>query len=163
VRLPRARRLGTQVRSSNKDGYSKGKENVASRAYLHFKTVSHLAEFHRGYDGHVFRDGKGIVSAPLYAQFRPLTTGPLGNTTQVLVEFAPYSRVPQGRTKQDPRMSTIDDGAGFPNNHLAFATSSPLNKSGLRRPRLSRFCRVAEQDSRAYRGQRPESNAAGDL
>jgi hypothetical protein len=39
--------------------FSKGKENVFSRAYFHFKTMEAVIAFHRGFDEHVFTDSRG--------------------------------------------------------------------------------------------------------
>jgi Smg-4/UPF3 family len=38
---------------------SKAKQNVFSRAYFHFLTMEAVLNFHQGFDGHLFIDGKG--------------------------------------------------------------------------------------------------------
>jgi regulator of nonsense transcripts 3 len=38
---------------------SKGKENIFSRAYFHFKTMEAVVAFHQGFDGHMFIDSRG--------------------------------------------------------------------------------------------------------
>ncbi|KAG8886021.1 hypothetical protein FRB98_001497 [Tulasnella sp. 332] len=73
------------------------KENVPSRAYIAFKTADKLAEFNRGYDGHLFRDKAG-------------------NESEAVVEFAAFQKVPPEKKKNDPRAGTIledDDYTSF--------------------------------------------------
>ncbi|KAI0267309.1 Smg-4/UPF3 family-domain-containing protein [Gloeopeniophorella convolvens] len=65
------------------------KENVHSRAYIAFKTEDLVAKFSREYDGHVFRDKTG-------------------NESQVVVEFAPYQKLPLEKKKADTRNATIE-------------------------------------------------------
>lgn len=38
---------------------SKAKQNVFSRAYFHFLTMEAVLNFHQGFDGHLYIDGKG--------------------------------------------------------------------------------------------------------
>lgn len=74
---------------------SSTKENVFSRAVIVFKTVPGLIDFHKGYSGHTFIDGKGT-------QFR------------AAVEFAPFQRwvdPTSSKKKQDHRMGTIESGS----------------------------------------------------
>ncbi|TFY63737.1 hypothetical protein EVG20_g6199, partial [Dentipellis fragilis] len=70
------------------------KENVHSRAYIAFRTEEQLADFSRGYDGHIFRDKAG-------------------NESQAIVEFAPYQKVPLEKKKVDNRNATIDKDEDF--------------------------------------------------
>ncbi|PWN50928.1 hypothetical protein IE53DRAFT_314825, partial [Violaceomyces palustris] len=68
------------------------KENVHSRAYIRFLNPAQVVEFHKGFDGHIFRDSKG-------------------NESVAVVEFSPYQKVPtEKRRKQDAKQGTIDDG-----------------------------------------------------
>lgn len=65
-----------------------------SRAYLHFTSIETLIDFHRGFDGHLFKDAKG-------------------NEYIAIVEFAPCQRTPLDlarRRKQDPKQGTIEEG-----------------------------------------------------
>ncbi|KAK4053814.1 hypothetical protein OIV83_001470 [Microbotryomycetes sp. JL201] len=78
-----------KVRKHNQD-----KDDVASRAYITFKTPDALVAFHRSYDGWTFRDKTG-------------------RTSQALVEFAPYQRAPINAVKQDPRQGTIEQDSDF--------------------------------------------------
>jgi hypothetical protein len=41
----------------------RAKENQYSRAYICFHTVEQMAAFHKGFDGHLFIDSKGIITA----------------------------------------------------------------------------------------------------
>ncbi|RKP26977.1 hypothetical protein SYNPS1DRAFT_5328, partial [Syncephalis pseudoplumigaleata] len=61
------------------------KENRYSRAYICFHTMEQMAEFHRGFDGHLFES---------YA----------------IVEYAPYQKIPRERSKVDHHQGTIDAG-----------------------------------------------------
>ncbi|THH18892.1 hypothetical protein EW146_g2181 [Bondarzewia mesenterica] len=70
------------------------KENVPSRAYIAFKNEELLADFSREYDGHIFRDKSG-------------------NEFQVVVEFAPYQKVPSEKKKADSRTGTIEKDRGI--------------------------------------------------
>lgn len=68
--------------------------HVFSRAYLHFTTIEALLSFHRGFDGHLFRDAKGSEYI-------------------AIVEFAPFQRTPLdlAKTKKaDPKQGTIEEG-----------------------------------------------------
>lgn len=52
-----------------------------------------LVEFHRGFDGHVFRSKAGVEH-------------------QAVFEFAPVQKIPvKAKVKADARQGTIDDGA----------------------------------------------------
>ena len=89
------------VQGKLKDGSRRGvtaesgvSPHVYSRAYLRFKTFDSLLDFHRGFDGHLFKDAKG-------------------NEYVALVEFAPFQRIPSDlarRRKADPRQGTIEEG-----------------------------------------------------
>ncbi|KAL7416138.1 regulator of nonsense-mediated decay, partial [Mrakia frigida] len=70
------------------------KENAHSRAYILFKSTEALVNFHRGYDGHAFRDKQG-------------------NESFAVVEYATYQKVPVERKKVDPKQGTIDDDPDF--------------------------------------------------
>ncbi|KAN0066274.1 hypothetical protein ACQY0O_000368 [Thecaphora frezii] len=71
------------------------KENVCSRAYVRFLDPAMVLEFHKHYDGHVFRDSKG-------------------NESIAVVEFAPYQKVPtERRRKPDARQGTIEADAEY--------------------------------------------------
>ncbi|KAG1055737.1 hypothetical protein G6F46_001729 [Rhizopus delemar] len=69
---------------------SKGKENVFSRAYFHFKTMEAVIAFHRGFDEHVFTDSRG-------------------NESRAVVEFSPYQKTPREHKSKDSREGTIDE------------------------------------------------------
>ncbi|KAK1228110.1 hypothetical protein PQX77_008881 [Marasmius sp. AFHP31] len=70
------------------------KENISSRAYVAFKSEEQLAPFHRGYDGHIFRDKSG-------------------NESQAVVEYAPYQKVPSDKKKADARLGTIEQDEDY--------------------------------------------------
>ncbi|KAK4058831.1 hypothetical protein OIO90_000277 [Microbotryomycetes sp. JL221] len=78
-----------KVRKNKQD-----KDDVASRAYITFRTPESLVAFHRSYDGWTFRDKTG-------------------HTSQALVEFAPFQRSPLVAVKPDPRQGTIDDDPDY--------------------------------------------------
>lgn len=70
-----------------------------SRAYLRFRNMADLLNFHRDFDGHVFRDSKG-------------------NESVALVEWAPYQKVPPNATRppskrRDKRQSTIEQDPDY--------------------------------------------------
>ncbi|KAG9308281.1 Smg-4/UPF3 family-domain-containing protein [Chiua virens] len=65
------------------------KEGIPSRAYIAFKNADQVATFSREYDGHLFRDKAG-------------------NESYVVVEFAPFQKVPSEKRKADARTNTID-------------------------------------------------------
>lgn len=68
--------------------------HVFSRAYLHFTTIEALIAFHRGFDGHLFKDAKG-------------------NEHIAIVEFAPFQRTPLDlvkKRKADQKEGTIEEG-----------------------------------------------------
>ncbi|TPX32835.1 hypothetical protein SmJEL517_g04147 [Synchytrium microbalum] len=79
---------------SGKQAKSAAKENVYSRAYIHFKDVPSLLEFHRGFEGHVFADAKG-------------------NETRIHIEFAPSQQCPKRKVKVDSRIATISDDSDY--------------------------------------------------
>ncbi|ORY34746.1 Smg-4/UPF3 family-domain-containing protein [Naematelia encephala] len=69
--------------------------SVFSRAYCLMANLEHLIEFHRGYDGHLFRSKTG-------AEY------------QAVVEFAPVQKTPyRAKTKTDARQATIDDDPDY--------------------------------------------------
>ncbi|KIY46711.1 hypothetical protein FISHEDRAFT_31677, partial [Fistulina hepatica ATCC 64428] len=70
------------------------KENLASRAYIAFKSEGTVATFSREYDGHVFRDKAG-------------------NESQAVVEFAPYQKIPSEKKKADVRIGTIEQDEAY--------------------------------------------------
>ncbi|KIO20158.1 hypothetical protein M407DRAFT_30192 [Tulasnella calospora MUT 4182] len=70
------------------------KENVLSRAYIVFNTEEQLKNFHRDYDGHLFRDKSG-------------------NESQAVVEFAPFQKVPLAKAKVDQRQGSIQEDEDF--------------------------------------------------
>ncbi|KAG8962092.1 hypothetical protein FRC00_010365 [Tulasnella sp. 408] len=70
------------------------KENILSRAYIVFNTEEQLRNFHRDYDGHLFRDKSG-------------------NESQAVVEYAPFQKVPLAKGKVDQRQGTIQDDEDF--------------------------------------------------
>ncbi|KAG9019596.1 hypothetical protein FRB90_000060 [Tulasnella sp. 427] len=70
------------------------KENVYSRAYIAFTNEEQLKNFHRDYDGHLFRDKSG-------------------NESQAIVEYAPFQKIPIGKGKADQRQNTIQDDDDF--------------------------------------------------
>ncbi|PWN21359.1 hypothetical protein BCV69DRAFT_298378 [Microstroma glucosiphilum] len=71
-----------------------------SRAYLRFKTLPDLVEFHRNFDGHVFRDAAG-------------------NQSVALVEWAPYQKCPPlgatagGGKKRDKKEGSIEEDPDY--------------------------------------------------
>ena len=68
--------------------------HVFSRAYVRFTSTEALVAFHRGFDGHLFRDSKG-------------------NEYSAVVEFAPFQRTAgeiSKRKKADPRQGTVEEG-----------------------------------------------------
>lgn len=79
------------------------KQNKHARAYLRFLSPQSLVQFHKSFDGHIFRDSKGKESV-------------------AIVEFAPYQKVvlPNAsasrggrRAKPDPKQGTIDKDADY--------------------------------------------------
>ncbi|UZJ56681.1 hypothetical protein CBS101457_006001 [Exobasidium rhododendri] len=71
--------------------------HISSRAYIRFKTIEALIDFHRGFDGHLFKDSKG-------------------NEYTALVEFAPFQRTPNElakRRKADPFVGTIEEDKDY--------------------------------------------------
>jgi regulator of nonsense transcripts 3 len=57
--------------------------------------IENLVDFHRHFDGHVFRSRSGVEH-------------------QAVVEFAPVQKVPaKAKVKTDARQGTIDDGTLF--------------------------------------------------
>ncbi|CAI2173463.1 4775_t:CDS:2 [Funneliformis geosporum] len=85
---------------------SKNKESIFSRAYLHFKTVEQVLEFHRGYDNHLFIDGQG-------------------NENRAVVEFAIYQKLPKEHKKPDPRQGTIETDPDY----IAFLESLKVEET----------------------------------
>lgn len=83
----------TRVHGSNK-------ESVNSVAYIHFRRQEHVASFAAAYQGHTFRDSKG-------------------NRFQVIVQYAPFQKIPPKKIKPDPLSGTVDDDADY----LAFVKS----------------------------------------
>lgn len=87
-----------------KDGSRRGLQgdnNVSahtySRAYIRFKTTDDLINFHRGFDGHLFRDSKG-------------------NEYIAIVEYAPFQRMPEDgvkRKKLDTLAGTIEEDEDY--------------------------------------------------
>ena len=70
-----------------------------SRAYCLMSSVDTLVEFHRGFDGHVFRSKAGVEH-------------------QAVVEFAPVQKTPtKAKAKADARQGTVDDGALVSTQH----------------------------------------------
>lgn len=71
-----------------------------SRAYLRFKSLPDLVEFHRNFDGHVFRDAAG-------------------NQSVALVEWAPYQKCPPlgatvgGGKKRDKKEGSIEEDPDY--------------------------------------------------
>lgn len=92
------------------------KQDRHSRAYVRFIDAASLVEFHKAFDGHIFRDSKGHNSI-------------------ALVEFAPFQRispVAKGKRKPDPKQGTIETDPDY----LAFVqtleqenAASPEKKS----------------------------------
>lgn len=85
--------------SSSNSAADPSNPHVHSRAYLRFKALQDLLDFHRGFDGHVFRDAKG-------------------NESVALVEWAPYQKVPSEMTqpaskKRDKRRGTIEQDEDY--------------------------------------------------
>ncbi|TKY90466.1 hypothetical protein EX895_000464 [Sporisorium graminicola] len=79
------------------------KQNKHARAYVRFLDPQSLVEFHKAFDGHIFRDSKGKESV-------------------AIVEFAPYQKVVLAssasgqrgrRAKPDPKQGTIDKDAEY--------------------------------------------------
>jgi len=67
-------------------------------------TVDALVDFHRGYDGHLFKSKTGRC-LDLKCGLKE------GAEFQAVVEFAPYQKTPlRAKTKVDSRQGTIDDG-----------------------------------------------------
>ncbi|CDR98666.1 hypothetical protein [Sporisorium scitamineum] len=90
------------------------KQNKHARAYVRFLDPQSLVQFHKAFDGHIFRDSKGKESV-------------------AIVEFAPYQKVvlppaasgQRGRrSKPDPKQGTIEKDADY----LSFVDR--LNKVG---------------------------------
>ncbi|PWN37817.1 uncharacterized protein FA14DRAFT_183631 [Meira miltonrushii] len=83
-----------------KDGSRRGVQadsnaspHTFSRAYIRFHKTDDLVNFHRGFDGHLFRDSKG-------------------NEYFAVVEFAPFQRMPEDgvrRKKPDTLAGTIEE------------------------------------------------------
>lgn len=89
------------------------KQNKHARAYVRFLDPTALVEFHKAFDGHIFRDSKGKESV-------------------TIVEFAPYQRVhtnSRGR-KKDPKQGNIEKDADY----LAFVERlSKVDDEGVKR------------------------------
>ncbi|CAG8573237.1 12351_t:CDS:2 [Funneliformis caledonium] len=85
---------------------SKNKESIFSRAYLHFKTVEQVLEFHRGYDNHLFVDRQG-------------------NENRAVVEFAIYQKLPKEHKKPNPKQGTIETDPDY----LAFLESLKVEET----------------------------------
>lgn len=89
------------------------KSNKYARAYVRFLDPQSLVQFHKAFDGHIFRDSKGKESV-------------------AIVEFAPYQKVvlppstgQRGRrARPDPKQGTIEKDADY----LSFVER--LNKAG---------------------------------
>lgn len=98
---------------------SKAKESTYSRAYFNFKTMETLFAFHQNFDGHIFIDNKGktkthiifslVMETCEYPVFRSLNIFS-GNEHRVVVEFAPFQKIPKEIKKPDPRQGTIETG-----------------------------------------------------
>ncbi|KTW27482.1 uncharacterized protein T551_02981 [Pneumocystis jirovecii RU7] len=74
---------------------NRNKNDKYARAYIKFKSPEALIAFHKGFGAHLFTDEKG-------------------KGQRVLVEFAPFQKVPRlERQKHDARQGTIDDDAEF--------------------------------------------------
>ncbi|RKP09796.1 regulator of nonsense-mediated decay, partial [Thamnocephalis sphaerospora] len=67
------------------------KENRSSCAYIRFRTVESMLEFHRAFDGHVFINSQNEES-------------------RAVVERAPYQKVPKERSKKDAYQGSIEEG-----------------------------------------------------
>ncbi|EUC62084.1 Smg-4/UPF3 family protein [Rhizoctonia solani AG-3 Rhs1AP] len=70
------------------------RENTPSRAYVEFTTPEAVVVFNRDYNGHVFRDKQG-------------------NESVVVVEYAPYQKVPHEKRKADGKIGTIEAEEDF--------------------------------------------------
>lgn len=87
-----------------KDGSRRGVQadsnaspHTFSRAYIRFHKTDDLVNFHRGFDGHLFRDSKG-------------------NEYFAVVEFAPFQRMPEDgvkRKRPDNLAGTIEEDEDF--------------------------------------------------
>ncbi|KAG5519387.1 hypothetical protein PMAC_002013 [Pneumocystis sp. 'macacae'] len=74
---------------------NRNKNDKYARAYIKFKSPEALFAFHKGFGAHLFSDEKS-------------------KGQRVLVEFAPFQKVPRlERQKHDARQGTIDDDAEF--------------------------------------------------
>lgn len=86
--------------------------HVFSRAYLHFTTIEALIAFHRGFDGHLFKDAKG-------------------NETIAIVEFAPFQRTPLDlvkKRKADLKEGTIEEGESKYSEAFCPAPNVPISR-----------------------------------
>ncbi|PWN28341.1 hypothetical protein BDZ90DRAFT_231327 [Jaminaea rosea] len=128
--------------------------HVHSRAYLRFRSLTDLLDFHRNFDGHVFRDSKGRESV-------------------ALVEWAPYQKVPplasvaggqtQVRRRPDKREGTIHEEPDF----LAFVER--LEKGGKEEASEERKDTKSDAEVMAFlsaatsaKGKETADSAAGD-
>lgn len=96
------------------------KEPTQSRAYILFKSQAALLDFHRSYDGHLFRDKAGApwrshidLGRASWALTRPLLLL-TGIESVAVVEYAVYQKVPIARPKPDLKAGSIDTGSSFP-------------------------------------------------
>ncbi|KAK8849654.1 hypothetical protein IAR55_004989 [Kwoniella newhampshirensis] len=82
------------VKGKTSDG-SYGSHSVHSRAYVLMANPEALVNFHRGFDGHVFKSKTG-------AEF------------QAVVEYAPVQKTPyKAKVKADARQATIDEDPDY--------------------------------------------------
>ncbi|KAK4683780.1 regulator of nonsense transcripts 3, partial [Tremellales sp. Uapishka_1] len=91
-------------------GDAYGSHPVHSRAYCLMADNTSLVNFHRGFDGHVFRSKAGVEY-------------------QAVVEFAPMQKTPyKVKTKADARQGTIEDDPDFTSflNSLSAPATKPI-------------------------------------
>jgi regulator of nonsense transcripts 3 len=84
------------------------RENTPSRAYVEFVTPEAVITFNRDYNGHVFRDKQGALRIKYLCVYDIHSS--IGNESSVVVEYAPYQKVPHEKRKADAKAGTIEAG-----------------------------------------------------
>lgn len=94
------------------------KDDIESVAYIHFKSQEAVTRFAQAYQGHVFRSKQGkrigidVVLKVDLQNPRSLS----GQQSHVIVEYAPFQKIPLKAKKVDALAGTIDEGALGPMN-----------------------------------------------
>jgi regulator of nonsense transcripts 3 len=104
--------------------YRLDKEDVESVAYIHFKSQEAVTRFAQAYQGHVFRSKQGKRIDSQYVTTTLLIVCYAGQQSQVIVEYAPFQKIPLKKQKPDAAAGTIDEGT-LQSSCQSFARTEP--------------------------------------